>query len=101
MFADLFDTAFSLADKRDYWKAMKLNGVLAAAALSNSYAPALSATQAGAYGASISGNGPSIAAVTNKEHLDAVSEAFSKYEGRVITSNVNNNKATSELLEYG
>jgi shikimate kinase len=100
-FTDLFDTAFYLAHNGDYWNAMKLNGVLAAAALSSSYAPSLNAIEAGAYGVSISGNGPSIAAVASNKEARSIQAAFSKHEGRIITSNINNEKATSELLEYG
>lgn len=98
-FADLFEDAFGLAQSGDYWKAMKLNGVLACAALSSDYGPVMAAMEAGALGASISGNGPSIAAVVQEDKLPQVQSAFSRFAGRVIVSKVNNEKASIEVLE--
>ncbi len=98
-FADLFEDAFGLAQSGDYWKAMKLNGVLACAALSSDYGPAMAAMEAGALGASVSGNGPSIAAVVQQDKLPQVQSAFSRFAGRVLVSKVNNEKASVEVLE--
>ena len=47
----------------------------------------------GAYGASVSGNGPSIAAITKKENESNIKKVFSTLEGNVIVSKVNNKKA--------
>src|SRR5207247_7898109 len=65
--SDLFFDAFKLAEGGEYWKAMKLNGVIISAGLSAKYETALAALQKGALSASISGNGPSVAAVTYEE----------------------------------
>jgi len=97
-FSDLFIDAFQLAESGQYWKAMKLNGVLASAALSSSYAPALNAIEHGALSASISGNGPSIAAVGYEDTVEQIVEALSKFDGRIIVSRVNNEKAVVNIV---
>lgn len=97
-FSDLFIDAFELAESGQYWKAMKLNGVLASAALSSSYAPVLDAIEHGALSASISGNGPSIAAVGYEDTVEQIVEAFSEFDGRIIVSRVNNEKAVVNIV---
>lgn len=98
LFSDLFMDAFNLAKTRQYWKAMKLNGLLTASALSGEYKPILTALQRGALSASISGNGPSIAAVTYKEHIDNITQIYDKYNGVTLVSKANNNKASFEVI---
>lgn len=97
-FSDLFIDAFKLAESGQYWKAMKLNGVLASAALSSSYAPVLDAIEHGALSASISGNGPSIAAVGYEDTVEQIGEALSEFDGRIIVSRVNNEKAVVNIV---
>jgi shikimate kinase len=98
LFSDLFMDAFNLAKTRQYWKAMKLNGLLTASALSGDYKSILTALQKGALSASISGNGPSIAAVTYKEHIDDITQIYDKYNGVTLVSKANNNKASFEVI---
>src|SRR3712207_2039559 len=93
-FSDLFIEAFKLAESGQYWKAMKLNGVLASASLSSSYTPTLDAIEHGALSASISGNGPSIAAVGYEDVVQQIAEALSKFDGRII---IRSEEHTSEL----
>ena len=97
-FSDLFIDAFELAESGQYWKAMKLNGVLASAALSSNYAPVLDAIEHGALSASISGNGPSIAAVGYEDTVEQIVEALSEFDGRIIVSRVNNEKAVVNIV---
>lgn len=97
-FSDLFAEAFNLAKSRHYWKAMKLNGLLTSSALCGSYEPVLASIQGGALGASISGNGPSIAAVTYKEHVDDIKQIFDRYDGVTIVSGTNNEKASVKII---
>jgi len=97
--SDLFSEAFKLAEAGDYWKAMKLNGVLASAALSSSYLPIMAAIEHGALSASISGNGPSVAVVAYEDEVEDIKTALSKFEGRTILSKVNNQKALVEVLQ--
>jgi shikimate kinase len=94
--SDLFLDAFKIAEKGDYWKAMKMNGVLASAAFNTNYEPILSALEGGALSASISGNGPSISAICYKDRVESVKTAFSKYKGNILVSSVNNEKASVE-----
>lgn len=96
--SDLFMDAYQLAEAGEYWKAMKMNGVLASAALSSSYKPVLAALEKGALAAGISGNGPSIVAVAYEDEVDDIKYAFSKFNGKVIVSKVNNQKASVEVL---
>lgn len=96
--SDIFIDAFRFAESGQYWKAMKLNGVLASAALSSSYAPAMAAMEHGALSASISGNGPSIAAVGNEDAIEPIVGALSEYDGEIIVSKVNNEKANVKII---
>ena len=97
-FSDLFMDAFNMAKIRDYWKAMKLNGLLTTSALSGQYEPFLKSIQSGALAASISGNGPSLAAVTYREHVEDIKHAFDKFNGTTLVSKVNNEKASVKSI---
>ncbi|MDQ3851807.1 MAG: shikimate kinase [Thermoproteota archaeon] len=96
--SDIFVEAFRFAESGQYWKAMKLNGVLASAALSSSYIPVMAALEHGALSASISGNGPSIAAVAYADAVKPIVDTLSKFEGKVIVSRVNNEKANVKII---
>jgi len=47
----------------------------------------------GALGASISGNGPAIAAIAKRSNISNIKKVFSELEGKVITAEINNKKA--------
>jgi shikimate kinase len=96
--SDLFTDAFRLAEAGEYWKAMKLNGVLASAALGSTYLPVMAAIERGALAAGLSGNGPSIAAVAYEDEVEDIKSALSKFEGTIIMSRINNQKASAEAL---
>jgi shikimate kinase len=96
--SDLFMDAFKLAKDREYWKAMKLNGLLATAVLSGKYEPILASLQKGALAASISGNGPSIAAVAYREHIEEIKCTFERFGGKTLVSKVNNEKASVKVI---
>lgn len=96
--SDLFTEAFKLAEAGEYWKAMKMNGVLTSAALLARYDAVLAALEKGALSAGISGNGPGIAAVSYEDELEELAHTLSKFDGKVITAKVNNEKATVELI---
>ena len=97
--SDLFNDAFKLAEAGEYWKAMKLNGVLACAALSSKYLPIMAAIEHGALAAGISGNGPSVAAIAYEDEVEEIRSALSKFEGRILVSKVNNQKAGVEVID--
>jgi shikimate kinase len=89
----VFAQAWSLASNSDYWNAMLLNGLATSAILNSDPRILTDLVEAGALGASVSGNGPSIAAVTKKTNVSSVKKAFSSSEGTVIVSDINNKKA--------
>jgi shikimate kinase len=96
--SDLFNDAFRLAEAGEYWKAMKLNGVLAAVALSSGYRQIMSAIDHGALAAGISGNGPSVAAVAYDDDLENIRSALGKFDGKIIVSKISNQKAGVEAI---
>ena len=96
--SDLFIDAFKLAETGEYWKAMKLNGVLASAVLSEKYEPILAALEKGALGATISGNGPSIAAVAYEDEMQDIISVFANFNGNILVSKINNQKASAEVI---
>jgi shikimate kinase len=97
--SDLFEDAFQLAESGQYWKAMKLNGVLASAALSSSYRPVLDAMEHGALSASTSGNGPAIAAVAYRDTVEDIVQGLSKFDGKIIVSKASNEKASVTIID--
>jgi len=90
---ELFYHAFKLALKGDYWKAMNLNGILINSILYNNYDPLLCAIENNCLAVSYSGNGPAIAAVVHKDNVENLKNTFANLNGRMIASQVNNNKA--------
>jgi shikimate kinase len=93
---DLFNHAFKLALKGDYWKAMNLNGVLINSILYNNYDPLLCAMENNCLSVSYSGNGPAIAAVVYKDNIDNLKTSLHNFKGKLIVSQVNNFKAFVE-----
>jgi shikimate kinase len=88
-----FENAWELAKKTNYWDAMIINGLATAAILNSDSKIIPELIEKGALGASVSGNGPSIAAVTKKENEDAIKKIFSTLEGNIIVSKISNKKA--------
>ncbi|CAD6514748.1 Shikimate kinase [metagenome] len=96
--APVFENAWELAKKGDYWNAMNINGLATAATLDSDPKIMINLLEKGAYGASVSGNGPSIAAITKKENESNIKKVFSELEGSVIISKINNKKAEAHEL---
>ncbi|NMJ87020.1 MAG: shikimate kinase [Thaumarchaeota archaeon] len=88
-----FDDAFDLARNTEYWKAMMLNGILVSAGLTMNYKPIKEAVENGALAASVSGNGPALAAVAYEWRLDNIVKCWNEYDGKVVIAKVNNEKA--------
>ena len=93
VFASVFENAWELAKKTKYWDAMIINGLATASILNSEPKIIANLIEKGALGASISGNGPSIAAITKKENESAMRKVFSTLEGKIIVSKINNTKA--------
>ena len=93
VFASVFENAWELAKKAKYWDAMIINGLATASILNSEPKIIANLIEKGALGASISGNGPSIAAITKKENESAMRKIFSTLEGKIIVSKISNTKA--------
>ena len=89
----VFSQAWDLANKSDYWNAMILNGLATSAILGSEPKILTDLLDSGALGASVSGNGPSIAAVVKNDKISAIKKVFSDLEGSIIVSPINNKKA--------
>ncbi|CUR51307.1 Shikimate kinase [Nitrosotalea devaniterrae] len=89
----VFSQAWDLANKSDYWNAMTLNGLATSAILGSDPKILTDLLDSGALGASVSGNGPSIAAVVKNDKISSIKKVFSSLEGSIIVSPINNKKA--------
>ncbi|MDH3765383.1 MAG: shikimate kinase [Nitrosopumilus sp.] len=91
--SSVFENAWELARKTNYWEAMIINGLATTSILNSDSKIIINLIEKGALGASISGNGPSIATITKKENEANIKKIFSTLEGNVIVSKVSNKKA--------
>ena len=89
----IFEQAWSLARSSDYWNAMILNGLATSTILNSDPKLITDLIEKGALGASVSGNGPAIAAVCKKENLQNIKKIFSNLAGTILVSEINNKKA--------
>jgi len=89
----VFAQAWTLASNSDYWNAMLLNGLATSTILHSDPRILTNVVEAGALAASVSGNGPSIAAIAKKDNASSVRRAFSSLNGTTMVSPINNQKA--------
>ena len=89
----VFYNAWILAKNANYWQAMIINGLATSTILNSDPKIITNLLEKGAIAASISGNGPAIAAITKKEDEQNVKKVFSSLEGNIIVSKINNKKA--------
>jgi len=89
----IFEQAWSLARNSDYWNAMVLNGMATSTILNSDPKLISNLIENGALGASVSGNGPAIAAISKKENVSNIKKVFSNLAGTTIISEINNKKA--------
>ena len=82
-----------MAANSDYWNATILNGIATTSILNSDPKIITNLIKEGALGATISGNGPSIVAITKKSHISKIKSQFSSLDGSTIISNINNKKA--------
>lgn len=90
LLSPLVETAFDFAKQKDYFKALNLNGLIYSATLGFDSTIAIDALQSGAIASGLSGTGSSFVAVVSEDSIDEVKESWSKYEGKVIETNVDN-----------
>ena len=91
--SDDFEQAWNLAKKSDYWNAMILNGLATSEILSSEPKIITKLIESGALGASVSGNGPSIAAIVRNDSISKIKRVFSSLDGNTTVSDINNKKA--------
>jgi shikimate kinase len=90
LLSPLVETAFGFAKEKDYFKALTLNGLIYSATLGFDSAIAVDALESGAIASGLSGTGSSFVAVVSPDSIDDVKESWSKYEGRVMETMVDN-----------
>ena len=93
MSSSSFEQAWNLAKKSDYWNAMILNGLATSPILSSEPKIIPKLIENGALGASVSGNGPSIAAIVRNDSVSKIKRVFSSLDGNTTVSEINNKKA--------
>ena len=89
----VFNNAWELAKGKKYWESMTINGLATSAILNSDPKIIVDLIEKGALAASVSGNGPSIAAIVKKENVSNIKKVFEALEGNIIVSKVNNKKA--------
>lgn len=91
--APLVKIAYKETLKGNFWQALTLNGLIYSFALGYSPSIVLDALMAGAIAAGLCGKGPAITAVTTEDKVDRVKEALMGYEGEIIETQINHEKA--------
>ena len=91
--SNVFEEAWNIAKGSDYWNAMKINGLATSIILNSDPKIIFKLIEEGALGASVSGNGPSIAAIGKKNILPKLAKIFSTLEGNTMITSINNKKA--------
>lgn len=90
LLAPLVETAFGFAKQKDYLKALNLNGLIYSATLGFDSTIAIDALEAGAIASGLSGTGSSFVAVVSEDSIDDVTQAWSRYEGTILHTEVDN-----------
>ena len=91
--ASLVRIAYKEALKGNYWAALTLNGLIYSSALESAPSIAIDALIAGALAAGLSGTGPAVTAIVPEEKIDLVKDAWQGYEGEILETQVNHDKA--------
>ena len=92
-FKSAFEKSWLLAKNSDYWNAGILNGIATTSILNSEPNLIMKLMEKGALCATISANGPSIMAITDKKNKSRIQKEFSGLDGRIIVSNINNKRA--------
>lgn len=95
---EIFEKAWGFAKDGDYWNAMILNGLATSTILNSDPKIISDLIEGGALGASVSGNGPAIAAIVKKDMVSSIEKVFSGLEGKTFISEINNKKAEAHEL---
>ncbi len=101
-FSKLAETAFTMSENGDPWGAMVLNGIIYSSLYRYDTAPAMVALSLGALGSSLSGTGPSVAAVFGADAERAIELLRHEWErdgSRVLATECNNEAGRMVRLE--
>ncbi|MDE1826266.1 MAG: shikimate kinase [Thaumarchaeota archaeon] len=90
---NVFSQAWDLANKADYWNAMTLNGLATSTILGSDPKVLTELMENGALGASVSGNGPAIAAIAKNDKIVQIKKILASLDGTTMVSPVTNQKA--------
>lgn len=91
--AEGLEEAFKEALEGRWQRAMRLNGLLCSSALGYGVEQILRALEAGAVTAGLSGKGPAVVAVAYDEDVPRIRRAWSRFDGDLIETSVNNEKS--------
>jgi shikimate kinase len=91
--APLVKIAFREAEAGNFLTALSLNGLIYSSAIGFDSSIAVDALNAGALAAGLCGKGPALTALVSEDKLDQVKTAFCRYEGEIISANLNSTKA--------
>jgi shikimate kinase len=95
---EIFEKAWGFAKDGEYWNAMVLNGLATSTILNSDPKIITDLIEGGALGASVSGNGPAIAAIVKKDKVTNIEKVFAGLEGKTFVSEINNKKAEAHEL---
>jgi shikimate kinase len=87
------ETAYNMALNGSPWKALTLNGQCYSLAFGLNSKIAIDALTAGAIAAGLCGKGPATTAVVSKDYIEQVKAAWQVYEGEIIQTCLNHEKA--------
>ena len=89
----LVEIAYKEALKGNFWSALTINGLIYSSALGYDTSIALDALAAGALAAGLCGKGPTVTAVVPIEKVDSVKDSWQAYEGEILQTRMNHEKA--------
>ena len=89
----LVEIAFEKALEGKVWEALTLNGLIYSSASNFNTAIVIDALAAGALASGLCGKGPAVTAVVPKDKVDSVKAALQKYEGEILQTQLNCEKA--------
>ena len=93
--------AYDLALQGEYWEALTLNGHIHSSALGLTLRPARDALNSGALAAGLSGTGPAVSAVCDRDRVEEIKARWVDMNGDVLVTSVNNSKAKGMSLDEG
>ncbi|MDR3290853.1 MAG: shikimate kinase [Methanobrevibacter sp.] len=90
LLSPLVDVAFDLASKKEYFKALTLNGLIYSTSLGFDSKIALDALENGALASGLSGTGSAFVAISDNQYKDDIFDVWSSYPGKVLETQVDN-----------